>query len=58
LLLAATAINLKRLSTRPPAAENNGNTQTAAGRANLAILTAAYTRSLPTRQRLLRQAPS
>jgi transposase len=40
LLLAATAINLKRLTTHPPAAENtDANDQTAA-RAHLAILNA------------------
>ncbi|MCA1700283.1 MAG: transposase [Actinobacteria bacterium] len=40
LLLAATAINLKRLTTHPPAAANADASTTAAARAHLAILTA------------------
>lgn len=40
LLLAATAINLKRLTTRPPAAENAGANDNTAARAQLAILNA------------------
>jgi hypothetical protein len=40
LLLAATAINLKRLTTRPPAADNGCAHDNAAVRAHLAILNA------------------
>jgi transposase len=40
LLLAATAINLKRLTTHLPAAENAGASDTTAARAQLAILNA------------------
>ena len=40
LLLAATAINLKRLATHAPAAENTGASDTTAVRAHLAILNA------------------
>jgi transposase len=40
LLLAATAINLKRLTSRPPAAEHTGAHDGAAIRAHLAILNA------------------
>jgi transposase len=40
LLLAATAINLKRLTTDPPAAENAGASDNTAARAHLAILNA------------------
>jgi transposase/IS5 family transposase len=40
LLLAATAINLKRLTSRPPAADNRCTNNTTALRTHLAILTA------------------
>ena len=56
LLLAATAINLKRLTSRPPAAENAG-ADAAAASAHLAILNACLHTLARENKRLLRQAP-
>ncbi len=59
LLLAATAINRKRLASHSPAAESACADSNAAVRVHLArSSTPAYACSPPTRQRLLRQATS